>query len=599
MNRVLRSCLAVALASAAGCAGSLPAPRPGGQDDRLAAAHALDRLAFGARPGDRERVERMGVDRWIDLQLHPERIDERALEERLARFRALELGGQELLARYPTRPLLQDVSRGERPMPGDPSLRAIYEDQLAGEQGAEAGATGPAVTLEELADLPAAERLRRLLALPPSVRLELLREARGPARRRLLDGLEPEERDLLAALESPRRALAEQAAQARLLRDVNAERQLLEVMTDFWLNHFNVYAEKGPDRWLLVELERDVLRAHALGRFRDLLGATARSPAMLFYLDNWLSAGPSSLRARRHPGAGLNENYARELLELHTLGAEAGYTQRDVVEVARCFTGWTIERPFKEGRFVFDPRMHDPGDKLLLGHRIAPGGEQEGEEVLDLLARDPRTARRIALKLAERFVSDDPPDALVERLARRFTASDGDVRAVLVELFHAPEFWDPSSRRAKLKTPLELVVSAARASGAEVEDAGALAAALGRMGMPLYGMATPNGWAWTAAAWGGPGALLERFAFARALATNRLPGVRVAPGQLAGGEPAAAPEAAQARLEEGLLAGEVSRSTHAAVAEALADPRRRPRPGGDPLELAVALLLSSPEFQRR
>jgi uncharacterized protein (DUF1800 family) len=461
---------------------------------------------------------------------------------------------------------------------------------------------------ESVLSLAPPERLRRILDLAPAARLAFLRQLRGPERRLLHEGLSAEEREVLADLESPARALADESVQARLLRDVYSERQLLEVMTDFWLNHFNVYADKGPERWLLVAFEREVIRAHALGRFRDLLGAAARSPAMLFYLDNWQSAGPASQRGVRSGRAGLNENYARELLELHTLGADGGYTQRDIIEVARCFTGWTIDRPFKGGRFLFEPRMHEPGGKSVLGRPIAQRGVVEGETVLDLLARDPHTARRIARKLAERFVSDDPPAALVDRLAHTFTSSDGDIREMLADLFRSPEFWDRSTRRAKLKTPLELVVSAVRAGAADVQDAGSLASVLGKMGMPLYGMPTPNGWSWTAEAWGGPGALLERLAFARALAANRLPGVHMEASELAGADAVTAAGTALQRLEETLLAGDVSRSTHEAVAAALGDrlPRRGPHGNGSessgrsgPVSIAAGLLLGSPEFQRR
>ena len=286
--------------------------------------------------------------------------------------------------------------------------------------------------------------------------------------------------------------------QAKLLRAIYSERQLEEVMTDFWFNHFNVFIGKGADRYLVTSYERDVIRPHALGKFEDLLVATAKSPAMLFYLDNWLSVGPDSdiargipqesayhasrrraLPARRRAQvkgkgkaqSGLNENYGRELMELHTLGVNGGYTQQDVTEVARVLTGWTIDQPQKGGGFKFEERMHEPGDKIVLGHKIKQHGEKEGMEVLHMLAHHPSTAHFICTKLAMRFVSDDPPPALVDRMAQTFLKKDGDIREVLKTMFKSPEFWSDDAYRAKVKTPLEFVVSAVRATGADVTDA--------------------------------------------------------------------------------------------------------------------------------
>jgi uncharacterized protein (DUF1800 family) len=356
---------------------------------------------------------------------------------------------------------------------------------------------------------------------------------------------------------------------AKLVRAIYSERQLEEVLVDFWMNHFNVFAAKGPVRFMVERYEREVIRAHAWGRFEDLLRATARSPAMLFYLDNWLSssaAAPGAGARRR----GLNENYARELMELHTIGVDAGYTQRDVTEVARCFTGWSIIRPREDDpRFVFRRRLHDGGEKIVLGHRIASRGEEEGDEVLRLLARHPSTARLVSRKLARRFVADEPPASLVERAARVFEDTRGDIRQVVRSIVTSPEFFATASRGVKVKTPLEFVASAARALDAEVGDARALSRRLAQMGMPLYLQQPPTGYGDTAADWVSTSGLVARLNLGLDLASGRLPGVSVAAG----------------RVPSGLSAA--TRRTAEAAA-----------PAADPVRLA-GLLLGSPEFQRR
>ncbi len=348
-------------------------------------------------------------------------------------------------------------------------------------------------------------------------------------------------------------------------------------MTDFWFNHFNVFIGKGADRYLLTSYERDVIRPHALGKFEDLLVATAQSPAMLFYLDNWLSVGPHSDFAlgipprpvyasrRRFPPqrpprpkanrSGLNENYGRELMELHTLGVNGGYTQKDVTEVARVFTGWTLKQPREGGGFYFDERKHEPGAKVVLGHRIKTVGEKEGREVLHLLARNPATAKFICTKLAVRFVSDNPPPALVDRMAQTFLKKDGDIREVLKTMLQSPEFWAPDAYRAKVKTPLEFVVSAVRASGADVADATPLARELQIMGMPLYGAQPPTGYSMKADTWVNSSALLDRMNFALALTGGKVKGIQVE-GNL--GETAAEsadPQQTLAALESALAGG--------------------------------------------
>ena len=372
--------------------------------------------------------------------------------------------------------------------------------------------------------------------------------------------MNPSQRETLLAMNNPQGVLVDELAQAKLLRAIYSDRQLEQVMTDFWFNHFNVFVGKGPERLLLTNYEQQVIRPHAMGKFEDLLIATAKSPAMLFYLDNWLSVGPNSMQAlgvpahparrgpygyprpnpnaKRKANSGLNENYGRELLELHTLSVNGGYTQRDVTEVAKVFTGWTIEKPNDGGEFRFDPRKHEPGPKVVLGHRIKPKGEDEGREVLHLLATSPKTAHFISLKLAQRFVSDDPPPALVDRMAKTFQKKKGDIREVLATMFHSPEFWADSAYRDKVKTPLEFVASAVRATGADVDDAMPLTRQLNNMGMPLYGAVPPTGYSMKAETWVSSSALLTRMNFALALTSGRVRGVKLDAAQLAGGSAA-------------------------------------------------------------
>jgi uncharacterized protein (DUF1800 family) len=386
-------------------------------------------------------------------------------------------------------------------------------------------------------------------------------------------------------------------------------------MVDFWFNHFNVFVGKGQTRLYLSEYEREAIRPHVFGKFRDLLGATAQSPAMLFYLDNWQSSAPEGSattapdRMRMRPGQfgrpgrmppigrprpaaapeqaaqkrrprGVNENYARELMELHTLGVDGGYTQKDVQEIARAFTGWTIANPRQGGGFHFEPRMHDDGEKMVLGHHIkAGGGQKDGEQVLDILAAHPSTARFIATKLARRFVADDPPAALVDRAAARFRDTGGDIREVVRTIVTSPEFFAPAAYRAKVKTPFEFVASAVRATSAEASDAQVLVQTLRTLGMPLYGCQPPTGYADRADAWVNTGALLNRMNFAVSLTGGRMRGVQTSPaGDL---------EAARDAFVDQVLAGDLSAATRSTVAKATQTPQ------------VVALLVGSPEFQRR
>ena len=502
--------------------------------------------------------------------------------------------------------------------------------------------------------LPPKQRVARLLAMSPE-KLESFRQTlKGPQRAQLVDKMTAGEREVVADLENPGKAVVDELIEQRLIRDVYSPAQLQEVMTDFWLNHFNVYLHKNEETpYYLVSFERDVIRPRALGRFEDLLVATAESPAMLLYLDNASSMGPDSIagekdreRAQKQskpaPPSGLNENYARELMELHTLGVDGGYTQRDVTEMARVFTGWTVDRPARGGGFLFDGRKHEPGTKKVLGAKVKDGGLEEGQEMLHRLAMRPATAQFLSRKLAIRFVADDPPQSLVNRMAKSYMASDGDIAAVLRTMFHSPEFWQRDVFRAKVKTPLEYVVSAVRASNPETGSLMQLSYALDRMGMPLYGCVPPTGYSWNAKAWVNTGALVNRMNFALSLAANKLAGIQTSwPADAGSGDLGreVADDGAQVdlaadelHLENRLLQGEVSEQTrktlleqvesqtearagNAGIQGASAQPvdtaaqvaakQRSTNPLATPAvrekqdALLAGLLLGSPEFQRR
>jgi len=516
---------------------TLTATDPGSNDKTI--VHVLNRVAFGPGPGDLERVRAIGVTRYIDDQLHPERLTDAGMDARLAGLQTLRMTSREIAEQFEI-----------------PQLQARRAKQQA--------AASDKTQLQ-----PDPEEQRRA----NQVVIEL--------------------------------------SEQKLLRAVYSERQLQEVLVDFWFNHFNVDARKGATRFLLTEYERDAIRPHVLGKFRDLLEATAKSPAMLFYLDNWMSADPNGphvearemaprvgrfgpfpqgrfadrfslpqverLRAQaKNAPKGLNENYGRELMELHTLGVDGGYTQKDVTEVARAFTGWTIQNPRLGGGYRFEARLHDPGQKLVLGHVIkSGGGERDGEQVLDILARHSATAHFIATALVRRFVSDSPPPALVDRVAARFRQTDGDLREVTRTILTSSEFLSPDAYGAKVKTPLEFVVSAIRATGARADDALPLVREMRELGMPLYFCQPPTGYKDTADAWVNTGALVGRMNFTLDLASNRLRAVVVEHQDSLPGELVA------------LVGGELSASTRATIAQATTGPQR------------LALTLGSPEFQRR
>jgi uncharacterized protein (DUF1800 family) len=397
--------------------------------------HLLNRIGFGPRPGDIDRVRTTGVEKYLDQQLDPDRIADSAVEERLASLSTIHMSTADLMARY------------QRP--------------------------GPARILQAR---PMAENV-------------------------------------------PQQILLELQAQ-KLIRAVHSQRQLREVMTDFWFNHFNVFWGKNADRWLTTNYEMHAIRPHVLGKFKDLLMATAKSPAMLFYLDNHLS---SSIK-------GINENYGRELMELHTLGVDGGYTQKDVQEVARAFTGWSIERPQIKGEFIFRPRLHDGGEKLVLGHKINSGGIRDGEAVIDILAKHPSTARFISTKLVRRFVSDDPPANLVRHVAEVYRKTDGDIGEMMRSILTSKEFDSREAAGAKTKTPFEYVTSAIRSlDGSVAGSAGTrqLAQSIARMGQPLYQCQPPAGYPDQGEHWMSNGAILERLNFAVSLANNQIPGCEV------------------------------------------------------------------------
>jgi uncharacterized protein (DUF1800 family) len=477
--------------------GAAPLDEPAGlsagpreQDATQQVNHVLSRLTFGAKPGDVAKVREIGVDRWIDQQLHPERINDAATEQYLKGFESQTLSAAELEQKYP------------RPN-------------------------------QALARLGAAKGDRGTLSRDDSVKY-------------------------VAQTQGLRRMAGEMQS-TRVARAVLSERQLEEVMTDFWLNHFNVYIQKGgPERYLLASYENSAIRPNALGNFRSLLGAVAHDPAMLFYLDNWQSQADSNrprlveqnagrarvlAQARRLPPAqarqlqaagarrkgGLNENYGRELLELHTLGVDGGYTQADVIGAARILTGWAMKQPVKGGGFQFVPAMHDAGEKTVLGHHFAAGhGEEEGEQLLDIVASHPATAHYIAFKLARRFVSDVPPTALVDRAAATFMRTHGDIRAVMKTIVTSPEFFSKAAYRSKVKAPFEVVVSALRALDAKPDPTPRTAQVVSTLGQPLWGHQAPNGWPETGDQWMNTGAILNRINFGLALASNRVPGVSVA-----------------------------------------------------------------------
>jgi uncharacterized protein (DUF1800 family) len=651
-------------------------------DENQRALHVLNRFTFGPRPGDLQRVEQMGADKWFEQQLQPDKIDDSTVQARLAQFRTLTMNPHELMASFPPPQLVKAVENGKAGIPRDPQEQAIYraalerqqqkqqrkqnaanaqsaqmddnadmENTASGRKGNKGLSTESRVyddiTAESLTELPPDQRFQAIMKLPVDEQREMFKDLSQEQRERMGQGFTPQQRETLQAIVNPPAVVQNELTQAKLLRAIYSERQLEEVMTDFWVNHFNVFINKGaPERYLIGSYERDAIRPHALGKFQDLLVATAKSPAMLFYLDNWQSIGPNSdvakygprgnpamrqaLRRRglaailfgdmdrrpaQRPGqqpnqkgkrpSGLNENYAREIMELHTLGVDGGYTQKDVTELAKVLTGWTIDKPQLGGGFTFDDRRHEPGVKVVLGKKFKDDGEKEGLKALEMLAHSPATARFISKKLAMRFVSDEPPPALVERMADTFMKKDGDIREVLRTMYYSPEFFAPEAFRAKVKTPLEFLVSAVRASGADVQNPQALNNQLQKLGMPLYGMQPPTGYKMTADAWVNSAALLSRMNFGLALASGRVPGIQWSPENALNANAAPTdPTGALASFEGMLLDGDVSKQTHDTILKQLSDPdapakNNIPMMRGPNMRLIAGLLIGSPEFQRR
>ena len=650
LSKVIAVSLAISFFSVALVAAKKKAGTNDPADQQKRALHALDRLTFGPRPGDVEAVSAMGVDQWIELQLHPDKIDASALDARLAQYRTLRMGPREMAIDFPPPQVLQAVQKGKLPMPSDPYLHAVYsanlvrlEEKKEAKQE-QAGLTRVAANntasnpnlskpgqgmanrvdmveetsrrqrvqmVDQLTLLDPATRMQRILALPADQQSELMKGVPEPMRQSLLEGLSPEQRETVLALTNPVAVVNDELQSGKILRAVYSDRQLEEVLTDFWFNHFNVFIGKGPDRYLITPYERDVIRLHVLGKFKDLLVATAQSQAMLFYLDNWQNVGPHSEQElgsgapqnQNRKRDGLNENYARELMELQTLGVNGGYTQQDVTEVARVFTGWTLQDPREGGGFVFKPRLHEPGDKIVLGHKIKQGGENEGMEVLDILAHSPATARFISTKLAERFVSDNPPPSLVDAMSKTFLRTDGDLREVMRTMFRSAEFWAPASYKAKVKTPLEFAISSLRATEAEVTDPRPLMFVLGQMGMPLYGMQPPTGYSTKAEEWVSSAALLARMNFALGLTGNKIYGISFDLAKLTHSPPGVPGGydcyQTQVKLEQALLNGEVSAQTHKTIEDKISTPCDQAGAAqANSLNAIAALLLGSPEFQR-
>ncbi len=660
--------------------------------------HVLNRLGFGARPEDVQHVKAMGLDNYINQQLNPERIGDGVADAKLKNLPTLSMTTAELYEKYPQpgQLLRQLERRGELP-----SGLAEAQKNRTKDAGAVPGASANLPSSKTGALAPSDNMSKADSSVKDDANAKLdpnsLGAQNNPEYRRAV-------RDYYQknGLQLPARIVGELQA-SRILRAVYSERQLQEVMVDFWSNHFNVFAGKGADRWLLVSYDRDTIRPNSLGKFSDLLVATAQSPAMLFYLDNFQSVSPnaqlSSRAGQRGPGQqrpglfggplqrspngappqpagqglpqpspnaqpqrrGINENYARELMELHTLGVEGGYTQKDVQEVARCFTGWTIFAPrgaggapeamlngpradmLREnaGKFFFNPRAHDNGEKTVLGHQIpAGGGFKDGLMVLDILAHSQATAKFIATKLVRHFVSDMPPAGLVDRVAATFTKSDGDIRETLRAIFFSPEFNSAAAYRAKIKRPFELAISAIRTLGGETNGGPQLHQWIARMGEPLYGFQTPNGYSDAADTWVNTGGLLERLNFGLTLASNRIPGTSVDLKHFLGSTDGPPLDKAQMlnRFLDVIVAGDITPKTKAALLKqldeqaALVVPAMTPEPAGakamaggdmmgvqlplrprqpgqqlaradasikDPVTKMVGLILGSPEFQRQ
>jgi uncharacterized protein (DUF1800 family) len=579
--------------------------------------HALNRLTYGPRPGDVERVRQMGLAKWIDQQLNPKSIDDSAVEARLNIYPTLKMSSAQLMVEYPNPKQAAKQAEQAKQEPtqvqaaqkqADQAISAMAQDMDGG-----SGANGVGTSNGTTASAAVAADTPSPMKLNPATR--------GTGRKDPL-GVDPNAVPRAISDDSKRpQRVVEELSMAKMTRAVYSERQLQQVMDDFWFNHFNVFAGKGEVKWYLTSYERDVIQPNALGKFKDLLTATAKSPAMLFYLDNFLSADPNAAQrqammrqGRPYPPRaqqgqnkkqqrGLNENYGRELMELHTLGVDGGYTQKDVTEVARCFTGWTIEKPREIAKFKFDEKVHDPYQKVVLGKKIHAGGMKDGERVIDLLVKNPNTAKFISTKLARRFVSDTPPPELVARMAKSFQKSNGDMREVMRTMIYSPEFWSRDTFRAKVKTPYELVASSVRALGTDVDTPMPLVQWVGRIGEPLYQCQPPTGYSDKAETWVNSGALLNRLNFSLALAGNKVRGSRSDVVALLGGDADADPKQTLDRAV-GVFLGEAGPGTVDTLQKQLENPQVLQAKLDDPVKqvdlgVLTGLVLGAPEFQRR
>jgi uncharacterized protein (DUF1800 family) len=668
------------------------------------AQQLLNRFTFGPRPGDLEQILATTPERWFEQQLNPASIPDPVVDKRLNDYSTLTMQPDQALLLFPDRGTVQQVAEGKRPYPADPNLAAMYEVQVykynkdldakkinANGQpnitmptDAEAAAqkkTDQATAARiagDLFTLPKNQRMGALIKLPVPDRIAFTSYVAGDQKNLLLADFNPRERELfngMAANIGASYQIINELSQAKFLRAILSERQLQEVMTDFWFNHFNIYIGKDSDQWYTTAYERDDIRKHALGKFRDLLLATATSPAMMVYLDNWQSIGPDSIANGVNPAnpnskkgnRGLNENYGREVMELHTLGVDGGYTQADVTALSAILTGWTVDRPNQGGPFQFDPKRHEPTSTQWLGHILAPAPTpaatlfqpsqslppvavtaaqapaqsqmNEGIEALTVLAADPHTAHFISYKLAQRFVADDPPAALVDRMAATYLETDGDIKAILRTLVQAPEFNSKKYFRNKVKTPMEFLASAFRTTATDPVNPGALVNTINTMGMRLYYALPPTGYYITADHWMNSTALVDRLNFAYALTGSKFAnqkfdsahvlalGLMIQPAakaDTAASVPTNTPRAKYSEallttelntslatqpppgngqdialhvLESSLIGGDVSAKTNQLIHKQIAD--LRAANSTDTLNLLTALVMGSPEFQLR
>src|SRR5215471_2370009 len=545
-------------------------------------AHVLSRLTFGARPGDFEKVRAMGVEAFINQQLDPDSIENSSVIAKLQKLPTLNMATPVIIDQYtPPKPAVSPSPALAKPeVMNAPEVKTAQNSPSQTQQSA-TNASTPAMP-NGVSSRP------EDTSKPPTIQTSAQTPAPKPT----------------PTPKNPQMVVTD-LQRAKLLRAVYSNRQLDELMVDFWENHFSIFANKDDDRYLLTGFDRETIRPFALARFRDLLGATAHSPAMLFYLDNWRSSVPRPYPARNGKPAGV----------------DGGYTQKDVQEVARCFSGWTIEKPNAEGLFLYRPGLHDDGEKIVLGHKIlAGGGIADGERVLDILATHPSTARFIATKLARRFISDDPPPSVIDRAAQVFLRTDGSIRETVRAIITSPEFFSKAAYRAKVRSPFEYAAAALRATSAETDGDRPVLDVIGRMGQPLFGRITPDGYSDRAEQWLSSGAMVARLNFAAALAGNRLKGTRIDPANVLSGIDLTKKDEVASRLIQIMLTGDASAGTSAALekvwkAESPTVPSAGNTAGAVPASYSpeaqaspapanyiselMALLIGSPEFQRR